>query len=63
MHSRGLCPRPANRLDRIRIDRAHIVGSIDPVNPVYTYKVEQIGVDGIADGDAYQPRSAQVSCL
>ncbi len=29
-------------LDRIRIDRTHIVGSIDPVNPVYIYKVEQI---------------------
>ncbi len=29
-------------LDRIRIDRTHIAGSIDPVNPVYTYKVEQI---------------------
>ncbi len=29
-------------LDRIRIDRTHIVGSIDPVNPVYTFKVEQI---------------------
>ncbi len=28
-------------LDRIRIERTHIVGSIDPVNPVYTYKVEQ----------------------
>ncbi len=24
-------------LNRIKIDRAHIVGSIDPVNPVYTY--------------------------
>ena len=45
-------------LDRIRIDRTHIVGSIDPVNPVYTYNVEQIGVDGIADGDSHQPRSA-----
>ncbi len=29
-------------LDRIRLDRTHDVGSIDPVNPVYTYKVEQI---------------------
>ena len=29
-------------LDRIRIDRTHMVGSIDPVNPAYTYKVEQI---------------------
>ncbi len=46
-------------LDRIRIDRSHIVGSIDPVNPVYTYTVEQIHVvDGIADGDSQQPRSA-----
>ncbi len=46
-------------LDRIRIDRAHVAGSIDPVNPVYTNKVEQIhAVDGIADGDSHQPRSA-----
>ncbi len=30
------------RLDRIRFDRTHIVGSIDLVNPVYIYKVEQI---------------------
>ncbi len=29
-------------LNRIRIDRTHIAGSIDPVNPVYIYKVEQI---------------------
>ncbi len=28
--------------DRVGIDRTHIVGSIDPVNPVYRYKVEQI---------------------
>jgi hypothetical protein len=29
---------------------------IDPVNPVYTYKVEQIhAVDGIADGDSINP--------
>ncbi len=46
-------------LERIRIDRTHIVGSIDPVNPVYIYKVEQIhAVDGIAEGDSNQPRSA-----
>ncbi len=46
-------------LDRIRIERTHIVGSVDPVNPVYTKKVEQIhAVDGIADGDSHQPRSA-----
>ncbi len=46
-------------LDRIRFDRTHIVGSIDPVNPVYIYKVEQIhAVDGIAHGDSHQPRSA-----
>ena len=47
-------------LDRIhRIDRTHIVGSIDPVTPVYIYKVEQIhAVDGIADGGSHQPRSA-----
>ncbi len=29
-------------LNRIRLDRTHIVGSIDPVNPVTTFKVEQI---------------------
>ncbi len=29
-------------LDRIRIDRTHIAGSIDPVNPIYINKVEQI---------------------
>ena len=52
----GAIQRP---LDRIRIDRTHIVGSIDSVNPVYTYKVEQIhAIDGIADGDSNQPRSA-----
>ena len=35
------------------------MGSIDPVNPVYIYKVEQIhAVDGIGDGDSHQPRSA-----
>ena len=46
-------------LDRIRIDPTHIVGWIDPVNPVYIYKVEQIhAVDGIAGGDSHQPRSA-----
>ncbi len=39
-------------LDRIRIDRTHIVGSVDPFNPVTIYKAEQIqAVDGIADGD------------
>jgi hypothetical protein len=32
------------------------VGSIDPVNPVYIDKVEQIhAVDGIADGDSINP--------
>jgi len=46
-------------LDRIRIDRTHIAGSVDPVNPVDISKVEQIhAVDGIADGDSNQPRSA-----
>ncbi len=46
-------------LDRIRIDRTHIAGSLDPVNPVYTNEVEQIhAVDGIADGDSNQLRSA-----
>ncbi len=55
LHGCHAGPRP----DRIRIDRTHIVGSIDPVNPVYIYKVEQIhAVDGIADGDSHQPRSA-----
>jgi hypothetical protein len=50
--------------DRIRIDRTHIAGSIDPVNPVYTYKVEQIhAADGIADGDSNQPRSALARVL
>ncbi len=49
----------AEALDRIRFDRTHIVGPIEPVNPVYIYKVEQIHtVDGIADGDSHQPRSA-----
>ncbi len=44
------------RLGRIRIDRTHIVCSIDPVNPVYIYKVEQIhAVDGIAVGDPINP--------
>ena len=48
-----------NDLDRIRIDRTHIVGSIDPVNPVKIYKIEQIhAVDRIADGDFQQPRCA-----
>ena len=51
-----------NALDRIRIDRTHIAGSINPVNPVYINKVEQIhAVDGIADGDSNPPRSALVS--
>ena len=51
-------------LDRIRIDRTHIAGSIDPVTPVYIYKVEQIhAVAGIADGDSNQPRSALVRLL
>ena len=46
-------------LDRIGIDRTRIAGSVDPVSPVYTSKVEQIhAVDGIADGDSHQPRSA-----
>ena len=35
-------PENGQALDRIRIDRTHIAVSIDPVNPVYTYKVEQI---------------------
>ncbi|MCH8809368.1 MAG: RNB domain-containing ribonuclease [Proteobacteria bacterium] len=47
------------RLDRIRTDRTHFAGSIGPVNPVYIDKAEQIhAVDGIADGDSHQPRSA-----
>ncbi len=51
-------PLAASPLDRIRIDRTHIVGSIDPVNPVYICKVEQIhAADGIADGDSHQPRT------
>ena len=28
-------------LDRIRIERTHTVGSINPVNPAYINKVEQ----------------------
>ena len=57
-------PRPfgygqAGALDRIRIDRTHTVGSINPVSPIYINKVEQIhAVDGIADGDSHRPRSA-----
>ncbi len=46
-------------LDRIRIDRTHIVGSVNPVNPVYINSVGQIhAVDRIAVGDSNQPRSA-----
>ncbi len=46
-------------LDRVRIDRTQIVGSIDTVNPVYINSVEQIhAVDRIAGGDSNQPRSA-----
>ncbi len=49
-------------LDRIRIDRTHIAGPIDPVIPVYINKVEQIhAVGGIADGDSDQSRSALMS--
>ncbi len=51
-------------LDRIRIDRAHIAGLVDPVNPAYINKVEQIhAVDGIADGDANQPRAALANAM
>ncbi len=43
-------------LDRIhRIDRPHIVGSINPVNPVYIDKVEQIGVDRTRDVGSIVP--------
>ncbi len=43
-------------LDRIRIERTHIVGSINPVNPVYVNSVEQIhAVDRIAVGDPINP--------
>ncbi len=46
----------STRLDRIRIDRTPIAGSIDPGNPFYINKVEQIhAVDGIADGDSVNP--------
>ena len=48
-----LIPSSAKSLDRIRIDRADIVGSIDPMNPAYINKVGQIGVDGIADGSPH----------
>ncbi len=46
-------------IDRIhRIDPTRDIGSINP-DPVYIDKVEQIhAVDGIADGDSNQPRSA-----
>ncbi len=44
-------------LDRIRIDRTHDVGSIDPVNPVYIDKVEQIGGDWNRRRRFHQPRS------
>ena len=57
---------PAWCLDRIRIDRIHIVGSIYSVNPAYIDKVEQIhAVDRIAGGDSNQPRSAlgETPCL
>ncbi len=42
IQSRAFSATAAASLDRIRFDRTRIVGSIDPVNPVYTYKVEQI---------------------
>jgi hypothetical protein len=39
--------------------RIHIVGSIGPMNSVDINEVEQIrAVEGIADGDSQQPRSA-----
>ena len=45
--------------DRIRIDRTHEMGSINPVNPVCIYRLEQIhAVNGIAGGDSQRPRSA-----
>ena len=50
---------PGIGLDRIRIDRTRIAGSIDPVNPVAINRVDRIhAVDGIAVGDSNQPRSA-----
>ncbi len=50
---------PPPPLDRIRTDRTRDPGSIGPVNPLYTNKVEQIrAVDRIAVGDSNQPRSA-----
>ena len=56
---RGYGGARSRRLDRIRIDRTHITGSNDPVNPVYIDKVEQnLAVDGIADGNSNQPQFA-----
>ncbi len=52
-------PESQQTLEQIRIDRTHIAGSINPVNPVTINKVEQIhAVDGIAEGRSHQPRSA-----
>ncbi len=51
-------------IDRIGIDRIRGPGSIDPVNPVTTNKVERIlAVDGIVDGDSHQPRSALAAII
>ena len=51
-------------MDRIGIDRIRDPGSIDPVVPVTTNKVEQIhAVDEIADGDSIQPRSALAAII
>ncbi len=51
-------------LGRIGTDRIRDPGSIDPVNSTTTNKVEQIhAVDGIADGDSHQPRSALAAII
>ena len=51
-------------IDRIRIDRTRDSGSIDPMNSVTTHKVDRIqAVDGTADGDSIQPRSALAAII
>jgi hypothetical protein len=50
--------------DRIRIERTRDSGSIDSETPVDNNNVERIhAVEGIADGDAIQPRSALAAII
>ena len=51
---------PATGEARPDQDRSNpLAGSIDPVNPVYIYKIEQIhAVDAVANGESNRPRSA-----